>query len=113
MINKILGYILLVVGIVIITGSMWQSYNIFTNKISAPLIFSTPPASNTTTNTGTQNQQDQLQQLLSLATQKQVGQMISPDTITKILNLLSWSLLATVLVFGGGAIAGIGVKLIK
>lgn len=111
MANKILGYTLLVIGLALIIFSLWQSYNIFYGKSSAPFLFVTPVAS--------QNQQNLLglqaisQEQIEKAIQQQIGQVIPFGDITKVLNLLSWSLFAFILIIAGGAISSIGVKLIN
>jgi len=113
-INKILGYVLLILALLLIAWTLWQSYNIFTNKSSAPLVFTTPAAVNSSAkNAGLLDVSGQVQIQLQDALGQQIGQMISVDSITKVLNLLSWSILAAILIFGGSVIAGIGVKLIK
>jgi len=103
--NKIIGYILLVVGLAIIFWTLYQSYNIFTDKISAPIIFKTQILQQ---KSKINNQEDLQQQL-----QQQINELLPPDTLPKILNLFSWSVLAGILILGGGQIAGIGVKMIK
>jgi hypothetical protein len=107
--NKIIGYILLVVGLTIIAGTLYQSYNIFTAKASAPLIFKTPLSAQQDIGFANQDAQSQI----NSAVKKQINQILPADSITKTLNLLSWSIFAGILVLGGGAISGIGVKLIK
>ncbi len=106
--NKIIGYALLIIGLVIIFCVIYQSYNIFMDKTSAPLIFKTQiiPQSQNVIN------QD-LQKQLNDAINQQFGKMIPVDTFPKILNLFAWSLFAGILVVAGGAISGIGVKLLK
>jgi hypothetical protein len=39
--------------------------------------------------------------------------MIPIGAVSKVLNLLSWSLFAGILIIAGGVISGIGVKLVK
>jgi len=108
MAKQIIGYILLVAGLVIIIGTLWQSFMIFTNKASAPLVFKTS-AVFSSVKTGNDFQS----QIINMAVQQQLSQMLSPESITKILNLASWSILAGVLIFGGGVISSIGTKLLK
>ncbi len=112
MANKILGYVLLAVGLVIIGWVLWQSYNIFTARVQAPLVFKTP-APQQSASSDSKSLEQQLQAQMNQAIQKQLGQIIAPDSITKILNLIAWSIFAWILIMTGGAIAGIGVKLIK
>ena len=105
--NKILGYILVIAGLLLIVFVVWQAYNVFTNRASAPLLFKSTPMS--TEKVATQDIQGQINE----AVKKQIGQLISPEDITKILNLISWSLLLWILIIAGGTLSGIGVKLVK
>ena len=106
--NKIIGYILLVVGLVIIGATLYYSYNIFTAKVSAPLVFKMQTPSKTVSNGSPADAQKQLEQVI----QKQLGELLPLDTIPKVLNLLSWSIVAGILIFGGAQIAGLGVRMI-
>jgi hypothetical protein len=102
--NKILGYVLLAIGLVLIAGTLWGSYNILTGKTSAPLVFTTPLSANSSTQI-----QDQLQNAMS----QQLSQLMTADAITKFLNFSVWLILAWIFIMGGGAISGIGVKLLN
>lgn len=104
--NKILGYILLSVGLLIILFSLFQSYQIFTGKVSAPIIFKVSALSVTKTADSIQNQ-------INSEVTKQLSRMIPTETIPNVLNLTVWSLLAWVLILGGGQISSLGIKLMK
>ena len=106
--NKILGYALLIIGLIIIFGAMWQSYSIFTAKDSVPLVFIVP-APIQQKRGGAQDSQA----MINEAVKAQLNQIISPESITKILNLGAWSIFAGILILGGGVISGIGVKLVN
>ena len=112
MVNKIIGFSLLVAGLLLIFFTLWQSYGIFTGSLSAPLMF-TVQDSALPSNTGNVGSLQDLQKQLNDEISKQIAQMIPVDSIPKILNLLSWSILAGILIFGGGQIAGLGVKMIR
>lgn len=108
-INNVVGYVLLAIGVIIITFSLFVSYSIFTEKSSPPLLFRTPLELNQEQNSDTSDFQQQLGQELS----NQINKAIPLDAFPKLLNLLSWSFLASLLILGGGQIAGLGIKLIK
>ncbi len=110
--NKIIGYILLAAGLLLIVWTIYQSYNIFTAKVSAPFIFRVQAVAKTSESAGG-NLQELLQQQMQQELQKQIGQILPADTIPKILNLVSWSILAGILIFAGGTVAGIGIKMVK
>lgn len=106
--NKIIGYILLVIGLAVIIFTVYQSYNIFTAKTSAPLLFRTQ-IQKTPTITPTSD----LQKLLNDNINQQIGQVIPAGNITTIFNLVSWSFLAVILIVAGGTVAGLGIKMVR
>lgn len=110
--SKILGYLLLIIGLSLIIFTLYESYNIFKGNFSAPLIFKvqTPMQSS---KTGVSNNLQDLQKQINEEISKQISQIIPIETLPKILNLLSWSILAGILIFGGGQIANLGIKLTK
>ena len=106
MANKLLGYILLAVGLVLIGWSLWQSYQIFTGNAASPAIFK-PQAQQVR-----QPQSGDLQAQFQQQVATEIGKSIPQDAIANALNLLSWSVLAGILVFGGTSIASLGIRLI-
>lgn len=106
MIKQVLGIILIIAGLSVIFYGLYSSYNIFSGNVSAPEIFKAPAESKTVVS---QDIQAQLQNLVS----EQLKGMLPIDSIVTFLNLISWSILAGILVFGGAQIAGLGIKLIK
>ncbi len=106
--NKIIGYILLMVGLSLIFWIIFQSYQIFTDKVSAPIIFKVQAPQQTSS----QNISSDAQKQFDQAIQKQLAQMLPVETLPKVLNLISWSVFAGILIFGGGKITGLGIKMI-
>jgi len=107
---KITGIILIVIGVATILLTMYFSYNIFMGKSAAPEVFKI--SENTTSQekvSVSQDAQDQIGKIVS----EQLKGMFPSDSMTKILNLASWSILAGILIFGGTSIAGLGIRLIK
>ncbi|MDO8559041.1 MAG: hypothetical protein Q7R84_01795 [bacterium] len=98
--KKILGMILLFGGLAVIFYSLYFSYGIFNAKKEAPVIFNTPKQPEV---------QDQLQKALG----EQLKGILPADSIPQLLNLISWSILASILTFGGAQISGLGIKLLK
>lgn len=72
-----------------------------------PQIFETSQESDVSVQPATL--EDQMGEIIK----EQLGEMVSSDMIALMLNLASWSVLATILIFAGAQIAGIGVKLLK
>ncbi len=103
--NKILGYVLLLAGILLIVMPLWQSYNIFTGKAMPAQIFMRPLTLQVNQNVGAMDIPGQIQNALI--------KVLPIDLINNTLNLAAWLLLMWVLIYGGGKIAGIGVKLVN
>lgn len=105
--QKIIGLILIIIGISIIAWTVYESFNIFTAKKEAPQIFLS-------------SQQDQTSLVgnsIDAQIQKMIGSQISnllpANSISKLLNLLVWGVFAWILFSAGGHISGIGIKLLK
>ena len=103
--HKTIGYILLIIGLLLIVLPLWQTYNIFTGKTLPAQIFMKPVALTIDKNISPTDIQGQIQNALI--------KIIPIDSINNALNLTSWLLLMYILIYGGGKIADIGVKLIK
>lgn len=102
-IKKILGWFLLAVGILIIFCDLYFSFNIFTARASAPLVFGEAAAEKSQSNS----------QDLNTIISQQMLKMIPVGHISKIMNLISWSAFAGILVLIGGKLASIGINLLR
>jgi hypothetical protein len=107
--SKVAGWILLIAGIAIIGWTLMSSYNIFTTKEAVPEFFEIPKEEVVSLKAGTQDIQAQLQKMIG----EQLKGILPADSITKLLNLAVWSMLAFILIFGGAQISSLGIKLIK
>jgi len=103
--NKIAGYILLSIGILLIILPLWQTYNIFTGSAMPSQVFKKPATLQVNQNVSALDIQGQMQNALI--------KIIPIDFINNILNLGTWLLLMWILIYGGGKIADIGIKLLK
>lgn len=138
--NKIIGHLLLLVGLVAIFWSVYASYNIFTAKREAPKVFS---YNNSEGAVGLDNndkkventivgnvdeskltdpnyfksleaeQKAQAENALKNQIGSQIKEIIPEEFILKLLNLSSWSLFVFILIFAGSKISGLGIKLMK
>ena len=137
--SKIVGYLLLAVGLVIIFWSIYASYNIFTAKKEAPKVFSynsegvidLDSKDENVENAGAINidkskltdpnylksleaeQKAQAESMIKDQISGQLKEIIPEEFILKLLNLSSWSLFVFILIFAGGKISGLGIKLMK
>ncbi len=100
-IKKIIGWVLLLLGLIIIFYSLYSSYNIFTTKTQAPEIFSVAEKEGITTGT------------IEEMVQQQLKGVLPTESVIGLLNLIAWSIFAGILIFGGGQVAGLGIRLVK
>jgi hypothetical protein len=119
MITKIFGWTLLIAGILIISLTLYYSYNIFTAKIPVPEIFKISPKKeilsqeNPAEKTTFGRLQSQLEKKTQEAVKEQLKELMPPDFIPKLFNLISWSIISGILIFAGAQISNLGIKLIK
>ena len=106
--NKILGYLLLFVGLGIIFWTLYNSYGIFTGRITAPQIFEVSEAEPVS-----KSKAQDLQSQMEETVREQFKNMLPPDLLPNLFNLVSWSIIAGILIFGGGRVSNIGIKLIR
>lgn len=105
--KKIIGWVLLVVGLIIIFSDLYSSINIFTAKAMPPSVF-TGSGQGDLNNISPSGQQD-LQKIMS----EQISKLIPQDYVSKLMNLISWSIFAGILVLIGGKVSLIGISLLR
>lgn len=108
-IDKIIGWALLVLGIFLIVWPLFTSYNIFTGKIEAPLIFKTGEKEEASL---PQKEKLTLEEMEKTIEEK-LGEIFPTEFLPKLLNLISFSIFAGILIFAGGQISNLGIRLIK
>ncbi len=117
MANKIIGYVFLFLGVIIIIWGVWFSYGIFTGKKPSPELFKVDISKDVSKKEVSLpqgvNLNEQMQSQINSLLQSQLGNLISGDSMNKILNLTAWSIFMAILVMGCGKISSIGVSLIK
>lgn len=114
---KITGWVLLAIGLVLISYSLYNSYNIFTGDIPAPELFKSEEFQNIVP----ENVQQKSITEMDISTQEDINKIISNqirevlplEFIPKVLNLMTWSILAGLLILGGFNISKLGIKLLK
>lgn len=111
--KRLVGWFLVIVGVVIIIWTLYLSFQIFTGAAEAPQLFSfkqSPADSQPVKSpTGELLPQEIINQVLS----QQLEGFLPADSSVKLFNLMSWSILAGIMLFGAGQIAGIGVKILS
>jgi len=109
MATKIFGWVLLIAGIILIGWTLLSTYNIFTGEVAAPEIFKVAEKEVLPKEEGILDIQAQMEKMIS----EQLKGILPVDTIPRLLNLIVWSILAGILIFGGAQISSLGIKLLK
>jgi len=113
--KKIIGWFSFFTGIVIISFTLYQSFVIFTGQKEPPDVFKIEVEKTKTlpskkkVPTSLEDLQNQLQEMMV----EQMQNIIPKEAISKSLNLISFSILAGILIFGGSQISSLGIKLLK
>lgn len=105
-IDKKIGYVLLFAGVLLIAVPLAYTAAIFMGKALPPQVFKTEmvkPAAQQPNNPFDIQQQ----------VQKGLENILPIALINTVLNLVIWVLLMWILMFGGGQIANLGIRLIK
>ena len=107
--TKFIGWLTFLAGVSIIIFTLYFSFNVLTGKVELPEFFQSQtvqaPASQQETFPG----QEEMGRLIS----EQLKGLLPEGVVPKILNLLVWSILAGILIFGGAQIANLGIKLLN
>lgn len=113
--TKIIGFLLLFIGVAIIFYALSASYNIFTGKREVPQIFMTTDvaAPGSEVKAVPINSMEDMQQQMQETMKEQIKNILPKEFISKLLNLIAWSIFVTILIFGGTHLAGLGIKLVK
>ena len=110
--KKIIGWALLAVGLLIIFWGLYSSYNIFTARKSVPEIFKMEEEKDSLSQkekTSSVSMEEEIRKMMD----EQIKGVIPFGLLPKLLNLVSWSLFAGILFWGGGRISSIGIKLTR
>lgn len=115
--RKIVGWLLLIAGLLIIGWTLYSTYNVFSAKVEAPQVFSLEKGMEKESSIPQKGKvldaQKEIESMMSKQMEERLGKLLPKDTIPKLLNLMSWSIMAGILIFGGGQISGLGIKLIR
>lgn len=110
--NKIIGLVLLFLGLGIIFYSLYSSFNVFTGKTQPPTIFSFKDTKIEETKKEAKTPEEIQTELTKDVLARQLKEMIPADYLQKTFNLVTWSIFIGILVLIGSNIAGLGIKLL-
>lgn len=123
--TKIFGWVLIFAGLIIIIWPLYFSYNIFQGKFETPDIFRIEEKEVAITSIVPEKElaiipnelQEEFQKEMEKIVGKQLGEqfkeLLPVDVLPKLLNLIAWSIIAGILIFGGFQISNLGIKLAK
>jgi len=118
--KKIIGWVFIILGIMIISWAIWNSYLIFTVQKPVPEIFKVEakkdfipqPSEKETKVFSPEEMQEKMIQEMRETISERLREMVPFEVMIKLFNLISWSIFAGILIFAGGKISEIGIKLL-
>ena len=111
--SKAVGWFLLIFGLGIILWTLHSSYNVFTGKKPIPQIFKIEKTKETVPTDFPKTQKTQMEEIVKEMLKEQLKGLFPSDIAPQLLNLISWSIFAWIMISGGGKVATLGIKLIK
>jgi hypothetical protein len=102
------GWLLLIIGLFVIGYALFSSFQIFTGQKEAYPLFSSEEEEKSLPKSGFS-----LEEQMSEVVREQISGLIPVDSFPRLLDLIGWSVLASIFILGGGKIAGLGIQLIK
>jgi len=111
--KKIFGWILLVIGVLIIVWGIWTSFQIFTAQKPVYEIFEVPTAQESFLGKEKGGIGAEVQEQMQQVIKEQFKEMFPPEFLVKILNLSAWWIFMMILILGGGKLAVLGITLLK
>ena len=107
--KKIVGWVLLILGVLMIVWGIWSSYEIFTAQKPPYEIFKAQEAQEVSLEQEKGGPEEQMQQIIK----EQLGVMLPSDFLPQFFNLITWSIFVGILVFAAGKISILGINLLK
>ncbi|MFA5714630.1 MAG: hypothetical protein WC998_02730 [Candidatus Paceibacterota bacterium] len=108
-VRQFLGWVLVILGLGLVFWDISSSYYYFTAQKEFPQVFiESTPTQNNVPATG-----DTIQDQVGKVIKEQIGQLIPENTVTQLLNISSWMMFASFLLWAGGKIIGIGNDFLK
>jgi hypothetical protein len=107
-IKTLLGWVLIIAGLLLVFWSVQGTYNNFTGKTEFPRIFSTTEGKEIK-----QSIDDNLEGKIGNIVKDQLNNIISQESTEKMFNMTAWIMFATFLVFSGSKVVAMGTGLIQ
>jgi len=110
---KIIGILLFFVGVSIIFYALWSSYELFTGRRPAPEIFNMPQRQNIKTDSREIDLKSISAEIVAKELAKGFAAVIPEEYPAIMFNMISWSVLALIMIFGGSQLAKLGIGLLS
>lgn len=107
--KKVVGWFLLILGVLMIIWGIWSSFEIFTAKKPPYEIFKAPETEEVSLKQEKGGPEEQMQQVIK----EQLGEMLPPDFLPQLFNLIAWSIFMGILVFAAGKLSILGINFLK
>jgi hypothetical protein len=105
--KKILGWILIILGLFIVLGSIYSTYLNFTGQRDFPQIFTVQEDEVAPQTSG--GPEDQINGMIG----EYIKEIIPQGTITQMLNMFAWIMFAVFLVYSGSKLVSMGAVLLR
>jgi hypothetical protein len=108
-VRQFLAWTLVIMGLFIVFWDIASSYYFFSAQQEFPKVFIDNPISTTNNVSAGTAVQDQIGNIVK----DQIKQMIPENTVTQLLNMASWIVFASFLLWAGGKLVGMGSDFLK
>lgn len=108
-VRQFLAWVLIVIGLGIVFWDISSSYYFFTAQKDFPHVF----VENTVTQVDNMAVGSTVQEQVGNVVKEQLKQLVPENTVTQLLNISSWIIFASFLLWAGGKLIGIGNDFLK
>lgn len=108
-VRQFLAWVLIIIGLGIVFWDISSSYYYFTAQKEFPKVFT----ENQSVNSSNSGSSTSIEGQIGNVIKDQIKQMIPENTVTQVLNISSWIIFASFLLWAGGKLIGIGNNFLK
>ncbi|MCD6402381.1 hypothetical protein J7L36_00800 [bacterium] len=114
--RKTFGWLLIFVGLFIIGWFLYTSFNIFTAKSELPSVFKLKEEVQQSYNfdfSGKDAGNGKIQEAMQDLIKEEINKSFPKEFLPRLFNLIAWSILSGIMIFGGAQISNLGIKLLR
>ena len=101
-VKQFFAWVLIIIGLGIVFWDISSSYYFFTAQKEFPKVF----ANNSSTQADNSSTGGSIQEQVGNMVKEQIKQLVPENTVTQLLNISSWIIFASFLLWAGGKIVG-------